>query len=246
MGNDNKDVIEIEQDKICLYCNYFFPDSSVSEAGLGVCLKDEAFAPFINDIMESSGFASCYDLYLEKRFDGEKAACPDFEEAEIIEVSDDDDIYGYILNETLKHQKVDDIIEKLYSSDIDQIKGTIESLSAYIVLGNNDAYKGLVNYYTGLPPADSLEDVHIRLRIINALSYKKSEKSTINALVNELCRTSSNNTTRQLYTEILKLLSKCPSELVKEPLLQLLETREYSYKMKKRILEIIRSAEQAG
>jgi hypothetical protein len=84
----------MEQDRICFYCNYFVSDTEDFETGLGACLRDELFEPFIEDILEKSSFACCYDLYQEKRFDGGKAACLDFEEAEIIEISDEDDIYG--------------------------------------------------------------------------------------------------------------------------------------------------------
>lgn len=229
----------MEQDSICQNCNYFFGDIRDFETGLGVCLRDEVFDSFIDEIMESSDFTCCYELYLEKRFSGEKAGCSYFEEQEIIEVSDEDDIYGIILNENLKYQKVDGIIEKLNGSDSVQIEEAITSLSAYIGLGNNNAYEGLINYYTGLSPADSLKDVHVRMKIVKALSGKRSEKSTIKAYVNELMRTPSNNMTRQLYTEILELLAKCPVEIIKEPLLQLLDKRQYSYRIKNRIMEII-------
>lgn len=231
-------MINIEPDNICQNCNSFFGDIRDTETGLGICLSDEIFDSFIDDIMESSDFTCCYDLYLEKRFNGERAACAHFEESEIYEISNEDDIYGFILNENLKHQKVDEIIENLYGSSSVKIKEAIKSISAYIALGNDNAFEGLLNYYMGLSQADSLEDVHRRIEIVKALSRKKSEKNTINAYVNELARTPSNNTTRQLYSEILKLLGKCPAEMIKEPLLELLDKRQYSYKIKNRIMEI--------
>lgn len=91
----------------------------------------------------------------------------------------------------------------------------------------------------------SLEDAHLRMKIVDTLSRKKSEKSTIEAYVNELARTPSNNTTRKLYTLILKNLEGCPNEMVREPLILLLKKRQYSYKMKKRIMEIIKGVEKA-
>jgi hypothetical protein len=233
------EVIKVEKDTICQDCNYFFSDLKCPELGLGVCLRDEAFDPFLDDIMVSSSFDCCYELYLEKRFNGEKAACLEYEEPEIIEVFDEHDAYNYLLNETLKYQKVDDIIENLHSLDKLQIEEAIDSLSAYIGLGNNNAYEGLIDYYTGLPPADSLEDVHVRLKIVKALAYKELDKDIVNAFINELVRTPSNNTTRKLYTEIFKLLGDCPMELVNEPLVQLLNKRKYSYRLKKKIYEIM-------
>lgn len=228
----------MEPDNICQNCNSFFGDIRDTETGLGICLRDEIFDTFIDDIMENSDFTCCYDLYLNKRFNGEKAACAHFEESEIFEISNENDIFEFILSENLKHQKVDKIIENLHSSSSIKVKEAITSISAYIALGNDNAYEGLINYYMGLSPADSLEDVHIRMEIVEALSRKKSEKNTINAYVNELVRTPSNNTTRQLYSEILKLLGKCPAEMIKEPLLELLDKRQYSYKIKNRIMEI--------
>lgn len=49
-----------------------------------------------------------------------------------------------------------------------------------------------------------------------------------------------NNTTRKLYTEILKRLSRCPYEMVQEPLLELLSKRKYSFKIKNRIMDVAR------
>ena len=85
----------------------------------------------------------------------------------------------------------------------------------------------------------SLEDVYIRMNIVDSLSTKESEQNTIEAYVNELARTPSNNTTRQLYSLILKRLGKCPEEMIRGPLLKLLEKRQYSYKIRKRIMEIV-------
>ncbi|MDO9535844.1 MAG: hypothetical protein Q7J85_11060 [Bacillota bacterium] len=229
----------MEQDRICFYCNYYFSGTEDFETGLGVCLRDELFEPFIEGIMESSSFACCYDLYLEKRFDGGKAACSDFEEAEIIEIFDEDDINGILMRETLKSQNVDGIVKQLDSSDSAKFEKAVTSLSAYIVMGNNNAYEGLLNYYNELPSADSLQDVHIRVKVVNALAQKDPEIRTISAFINELSRTPSNNTTRQLYTEILNILGRCPVEMVKEPLLQLLEKRQYSFRMKKKIDELL-------
>jgi len=226
------------EESICQNCSYFFSDAE-DETGLGVCMRDEAFESFADDIMECSSFACCYELYLEKRFDGEKAACSDFEEVEIIEDSDADEIYGYLLHESLKNQNVDEIINKLYSLENKEIEQAVTSLSGYIAIGNNDAFEGLLNYYKQLPPADNLKDVHVRVKIVNALAYRKTEKDTINAYINELSRTPSNNTTRKLYSEILLLLGRCPLEMIEDPLLELLANKQFSYKIKNRIYEIM-------
>ena len=55
---------------------------------MGVCINDEAFKPFWDDdgIIENFDFSSCYEIYLEKRFDGEREACDQFEEPEILDI----------------------------------------------------------------------------------------------------------------------------------------------------------------
>ena len=190
--------------------------------------KEEEFEPFLDDIYEYSDFSSCFDLYIQKRFSGDKEACSDFELLEFIEELDDES-YGELLREAFKNQNVSEIIEKLYLSDRHHAKEAAATLSNFIALGNKMAYEGLLKYYNELPSAVELDDVHLRIEIVKALSYKKSEPSTIDAYVNELIRTPSNNTTRKLYSEILDLLAICPIELIDEPLTNLLEKRQYAY-----------------
>ena len=228
----------MEPDDICQNCSQFIGDIKDLEAGLGICIMDNAFEPFIDAILENADFSACYDLYLEKRYSGEKDACAHFEEPEMIEISNKEDIYGYILHEEMKHQDVDEFIKALYGTDNEIKKRALTWFTTYIALGNTAAYEGLINYYMGLVPADGLEDVHIRVEIVDALSRKSTEKATIDAYVNELARTPSNNTTKQLYSEILKHLGKCPAEMVQEPLLELLGKRQYSFKMRNRIMEV--------
>lgn len=202
-------------------------------------MNDEAFEPFLDEIIGNDDFSNCHDMYRKKRFGGGKEACSQYEEPEIIEIPDDEDVNTYILFEKMKHQNVDEIIKYLYNSNNEIVNKAISSISTYVRIGNKDAYEGLINYYMSLDSAVSLEDVYIRMNIVDSLSTKESEQNTIEAYVNELVRTPSNNTTRQLYSLILKRLGKCPEEMIQEPLLQLLEKRQYSYKMRKRIMEIV-------
>lgn len=75
----------MEGERICYFCNYFLSDISDFETGLGVCLRNEKFDPYIEEIFEESSFECCFDLYLEKRIDG-NSTCPNFEKAEIREI----------------------------------------------------------------------------------------------------------------------------------------------------------------
>lgn len=230
----------MEQDNICINCSSFFQDDRDLYTEFGVCMNEEIFEPFLDEVLESADFSNCYDIYQKMRFCGGSAACDQYEEPEIIEVPDGMNVYDYLLFEKMKHQNVDDLISYLYNSDSKVVKKAISLITTYIGIGNKGAYEGLINYYMGLGPAVSLEDVYTRMNIIDALSIKESEQDTIDAYVNELFRTASNNTTRQLYSLILKRLSNCPANMIQEPLLQLLDKKQYSYKMRKRIVEVLK------
>jgi hypothetical protein len=209
---------------------------------MGVCSCDKAFEPFWDDIIEESDFSVCYELYLAKRFDGERGACDQFEEIEVLDLPEgveNENIITYLHLEEMRSQDMGKLLKCLYDPNYKNISRAVTSLCTYINIGNMNAYEGLLKYYMGLGPAKNLEDTHLRIKIVDALSVEKLEKSTIEACVHELARTPSNNTTRQLYTLILKYLGKCPNETIREPLIQLLEKRQYSYRMKKRIMELI-------
>jgi hypothetical protein len=113
-----------------------------------------------------------------------------------------------------------------------------DTLYKHICFDNKSAYQGLLDFYNRLPGAEELEDVHTRVKIVEALGRVVSPE-TVGALVNELKRTPSNNVTRQLYTEILKKLRRFPAELITEPVEKLLAEKKYSYRIKKRIEELL-------
>ena len=226
----------MDLDRICQNCSSFFQASE--DIYLGVCLNDESFNPFAEEILENGDFSCCYEVYLQKRFDGGKEACDQYEEPDIVEIPEGEDIYAYITYENLKHQNVEEIIQYLYSSDVDLVKKAISAISTYVYIGNVGAYEGLINFYASLGPAEGLDDVYLRMKVIDMLSRYESERKTIEAYVNELARTPSNNTTRKLYTLILERLSRCPAEIVSGLLLELLNKQQYSYKIRKRILEV--------
>ena len=229
--------------RVCQNCGSFIQNSNDLGTTLGVCIMDDTFERFWDEIMEDASFSSCYEMYMQKRYDGGMDACEQFEELAIIEIQDDEDIDAYLC---MKHQNVDGIIKGLYDADHNTMTNAVSAISSYVYIGNESAYKGLIDFYMGLGPAESLEEVHARMEIVRILSSRESEKETIDAYINELARTPSNNKTRHLYTEILKRLSRCPNEMVQEPLLDLLGRKTYSYKIKNRILDVARGEEEHG
>jgi len=78
----------MELEKICHNCSSFFQDSKESDIDLGVCLNDDVFEPFLDEILENADFSNWYEMYLEKRFDGGREPCDQYEEPEIIEIPD--------------------------------------------------------------------------------------------------------------------------------------------------------------
>ena len=70
----------------CFGCNNFFPDLLNLPTEFGICLKDEAFDPFIDEMLENENFECCRELIEQKRFNGNCDTCEDFEECEIVGV----------------------------------------------------------------------------------------------------------------------------------------------------------------
>jgi hypothetical protein len=58
-----------ELDRICCNCSNFFTDVNDLDGKFGVCIKDEAFEEYFDEIFENGDFSVCIDLYKEKRFD---------------------------------------------------------------------------------------------------------------------------------------------------------------------------------
>lgn len=73
-------------ERICYNCSSFFTDINDLEGDFGVCIQDEAFDAYQDEILENNlDFSICMDLYKEKRFDGNRDVCSDYDEIEIIE-----------------------------------------------------------------------------------------------------------------------------------------------------------------
>jgi hypothetical protein len=229
----------MKENKICQNCSKFIQNINDLNTGQGICVEDASFESFLDEILEDANFSRCYEIYKQKRFNGEKEACNHYEEPEAIEYQEVEDLDAYLIVQGLKGQNVDEINMYLQSDEYEKVEKAISLASMYISLGNQSAYEYLLNYYLKLEPAISLKDVHLRIKIIDAFYSKELEQRTIEAYVYELSRTESNNTTRKLYSLILERLDRCSKEITRIPLLQLLEKNQHSYKIKKRIMEII-------
>lgn len=246
-----------ELEKICNNCSNFLIDVNDFESNLGVCIQDEAFDEYLDKIFENSDFSFCIDLYKEKRFDGERDACADYDEVVIVEDEELENECQMTEEEldrrvdALKNQDVSDIAKFLYGEEKEKNKA-ISVLLYLMNFNNKNAFDTMQNYYSNLPPVGSIDDVHFRLKILDKFYYFNINENCsielIEMLVGELYKMHSNNTTRQLFSSILKFLSesRCESDIVIDKLSWLLNNKKFSPKMEHNILAVIRKHENKG
>ena len=244
-------------ERICFNCSSFFTDVNDLDSNLGVCINDEAFEEYLDEIFENSDFSLCMDLYKEKRFDGERDVCADYDEVEIIE--DEEPENGSQMTEeeldrradALRTQDVSDIAKFLYGEEKEKSKA-ISALLYLMNFKNQNAFDIMLNYYKNLPTVESIDDVHFRLKILDRFYYfninKNCSNDLIEMLVGELYKMPSNNTTRQLFSSILEFLSssRCEFDIVIDKLSWLLDNRKFSPKMEHNINSVIHRHENKG
>lgn len=231
---------ELEVERICQNCGSFFQDDD-DDYDFGICMMDEEFEPYADEIIDNGNFSCCRELFLRKRFEYSTEACEKFEEIECLDLPEGMDLETYIKLESLKTANVDGVTKYLYNDDINIVKYALSETSHYVYLGNKGAFEGLLEYYLSLGPAEKLEDVHLRKDIIEVLQRYEDDERIVRAYVKELERTPSNNTTRQLYTLVLERLRRCNYEIAADLLYKLLERKEYGAKLRKRITDTIES-----
>ena len=244
-----------ELERICCNCSNFFTDVNDLDGNFGVCIKDETFEEYLDEIFENADFSVCIDLYKEKRFDGERDVCSDYDEVEIIE--DEESENGSQMTEeeldrryeSYRTQDVDDIAKYL-SSEEEKLKSKAISALLYLMnFKNQNAFYSMLNYYKNLPTVESIDDVHSRLKILDRFYYfninQNCSNDLIEMLVGELYKMPSNNATRQLFSSILEFLSspRCEFEIVIDKLSWLLDNRKFSAKMERNILSVIKKHE---
>lgn len=259
---ERKNIMKKEElERICFNCNYFFPASIEKPTELGICLRDEVFEPFLDELLENENYAPCQDLVNQKKFSGEKDECEYFEEIEVVErfeIDDDSELASEIrrlseegeLNlETFETALIEEqfrrIDWKTFPVDkyVTRLKGTDEakqleamaSLGSLIALENKEAFKELFNFFKELPPPKTLEEVHFKMEVLRQLEHTKSRTVLIPQLIHELYHTTSNNTTRQYFDYIFRFLKFFPYEDIHEPMEQMLNDKRFSHRIKRKI-----------
>lgn len=253
-----KEILE----KICFNCNQFFPASMDEETEYGICLNDADFEPFIDKLLEDSDYSSCQNLINIKKFLGERKGCKNYEEIESIEINDNSELgkelkrlsecgklnvesFKFaILDEQIRNidwetMPVDRYVRQLQSPLRKDQEAGISSLAAMISLGNKEAFNELLKYFIKLPPPKTIEEVYLKKEVLKHLELRETKSQVIPYLIDDLYKTSSNNTTRQWISAILKFLEHSPKEKIRKPLENMLKDKRFSYRLKKKIKNIL-------
>ena len=259
-----------EPERICFNCSHFCA-ACKGFTEYGICLEDEEFEPYIDEILGKMNYASCQGLIDKKKFTGGSKACEKFDAAEIIEI-DDDSPLGEMSKHYLETGEIDKerlademYAERLKKKDWGELVGmyrdrlekgskteklqALRGLGSIVPLGSRQAFDALLDYFEAEPPPEKIEDVHTKIYVLQSLAYWGSTEQKarlILLLVGELYKIPSNNTTRQWIIKILEFLSRCPAEDVRQPLETLLRERKFSPKMENNIIAVLEKLDREG
>ena len=249
---------EEELERICFNCSSFLPSTMGEPSEFGICLNDEEFEPFLDELLGNSNYDCCKDLIERKKFPGEREACPDFDIGEGFEIDDNSELGRALLsaikagrfnsetferllpeeqlrNIDFKTLPTDEYCEQLKSPEREDRDAAIESLGGLARIGNKAAFEELFKYLRRLPPLTTIEEVHFKLHILEYLGRLEFRPSLTQFLLDELYNTPSNATTRQWISAILEFLRHCPAKDVCGPLEKMLKEKRFSYKLKKKV-----------
>lgn len=247
----------------CLECSSYLPASNNEFTEFGVCLNDDAFEPFVEELLEGLIPDSCRELVEQRKFHGEThTICANFQPIQSFEIGDStllgqqlrrlaekgeltpEALEAAVLEERVKHidwktQPVDQYGRQLESDIPEERDKAISSLGALISLDNPEAFQTLLRFLVNLPLPTTLREVHLKMDILRRMSPIKHREAVAPYLIEELGHTTSNNTTRQWILDILRFLERCPLEVIEDPLKGMLAQRQFSFKLRRRILDMI-------
>jgi hypothetical protein len=248
---------------ICFNCNQFFPANMDEPTELGICLNDQAFEPFIDELFENHKTAPCQQLVDDKKFSGEQEACDAFDEIEEGMDIDENSPLGMALsrlsetgeldiesfraaiieekinNIDWKKLPVDQYVTPLRSSNPRERDTAINALGGLIAFGNMEAYHELFHFFKQLPPLTTTKAVHLKIELFRHLNQYSKKSMLLPELIEELYETPSNNTTRQWISKIFHFLEQCPRKEIREPLEKMLKDKRFSYRLKQKMKNLL-------
>lgn len=231
-----EDLDESEEfEAVCQNCRCFFQDGDDYKTGLGICSMMPEFDEYMETIIEENAFESCLDFYQSKRFEGSTNTCEHFNAPEEL---DENELEYMKKVEELKNADPSAVRDRLFNSSIDEQINIVKFLDIYVRFRNERVFSLLIEYFISLPVANTLPQVNHRLVVIEVLSTYPEYSLWAAPLVDELFRTPSNQTTRRLFIETLKILrSKTDDELIEKLLTSLLKSRNFAPKMREHIID---------
>lgn len=242
--------------KICTNCNQFFPLDEY-KCKEGVCLLDEHLEPYIDDILEMRELSHIKNLIESKLIDWEQEACENFDPVEFDPLDTlIDDVFDEIGEDAGPEEIIKKIVEKdpfilLKNASMDRHKENLTSpdkrvkteaigqIVNFAVLKNLEAENIFYEYYENLPPAETLDDTHQRVDMLQRTKGLSDKERYARLLVKELYRTKSNNTTRSLISEIFNILKTIPLKYIEEDLENMLKDKRFSYRLKRKMKDIL-------
>jgi len=241
--------------KCCFNCNQFFIFSMNEPSEYGICIADEDFVPYYDDIFENSISDACQKLIDHKKFCGDNDVCDLYEPSEIIEFNDDSPLavkMGQLIqNNELSEDNLEEILlthcidwktisvdnerEQLQSDNVEIRNNAINKLAMLIINDNTNAFELLFDYFKSIPPPKSIQEVHSKIDLLHKLKYAKQSTLIIPHVIEELHTIKSNNSTRQWISNIFKFLEHAPISEIHEPLTKMMNNKKFSYRLKQKI-----------
>jgi len=243
------EVDDLDEDEeieaVCQNCECFFQDNADYETGLGICSMMPEFDEFMDTIIEEDSYESCLDLYQSKRFDGLTNTCENFKEIQELTQDERDELDYTKSVENLQRADPSGVREQLFNSKLDEQTKIVRFLDKYVRFGNERVFAMLLEYLKSLPIANTLDQVNHRLVVIEVLSAYPEHILWVAPFVEELFFFFSNQTTRRLFIETLKILkSNNDDELIEDLLTSLLKRRKFAPKMEANIIDAMRRRDE--
>lgn len=120
----------------------------------------------------------------------------------------------------------------------------IDSLGALVVHDNKAAFDVLCSTLRNLSLADTLSQSHFKSKLLRNLSFTREYRRELaHLLVEDLFTAPSNNHTRGWYTDVFHFFVGSAWEFAEEVLSPMLDSPKFSYRIKRRVKEIIRQCE---
>ena len=253
-----------ELDAVCGNCNSHFP----AEAGgsiYAICLKDPEFEPYIDRLL-ANDFACCARLIKRKHFMADRQACADFDP--VIDIGDEEELSSKLAEDiqdlAAKGQltpanvqvavavnafrqtdwsktPTNDYVQRLHEAPTANTRmDALSGLGFLASQGNGSAFDALCAYLRDLPPPQTPDDCLFRTEILRHLRCRiERDREVADLLVQDLCRTPSNNHTRSWYVDVWKFFERCSPEMAEEALQPILDSPQFSYRIKRRVRGII-------